>query len=1349
MGSVVLQQGSSANSGAQAADRFHLAHWLPIPLFVLLVAILYELKITSVSESPVLLTTLNTLFCAGASLLVAYLSGRTYFVTGSRPVLFLGCGALAFAITYLLAGPLMSDLAVAVTVHNTGVCLAGACFVLSAAWAVTQKPREAAPVSESLRVALTYLGVLALMGLLVWGAQTRTIPDFFIAGQGTTMLRQIVLGFIVGEFLLAALCFGILYGRDRTGFLRWYCLGLALVGLGMGTLALESGPGTPLSWVGRSGQYLGGLSMLLAILSVPQDFHSWGIPLAKAFRETQDRYRTLVDLSPDAILVHSEGKYVYANPAAVRLFGAHSAEDIIGKDVLGLIHPDDRKSVARRVEEAYGGAVAPLRQTRFVRLDGGFVDVDVTGGRVRFDGKWAIQIVVRDITDRKQAEEAQRESERRERERAEELATMLDAVPTPVIIVHDPDATHMTGNRAADELLRQPHGAEVSLSAPPGSKPGHFKAMKDGRELVLDELPAQRAARGEHVQDFEFNLVFDDGITLHLLAYGTPLLDEKGSPRGAVHVLVDITDRKRAEVALQRSEERYRTLFETMTEGFALDEIICDESGKPYDLRYLAVNPAFERQTGLKAADIIGRTTLELFPQAEPIWFERYGKVALTGEPADFDEVFGPLGRWFKVSSFQTEPGRFAVVFTDITEHKQAEETLRESEMRFRSVLENSQDVIYRQNIETGRYEYVSPSVETVTSFPAEWFLTTDVETVRSKIHPDDMASMRAALASLEGAGKAKVEYRWQTKSGDWRWLSNHMSLVKDDAGATLYRDGSIRDITERRRADEALRESEVKYRNLFLNMTEEVHFWKLVRDESGEIKTWRVVDANPPALKTWERKSLEDTVGRTADEIYPGATDHYMAVVQKIMKENVPYSFDDYFPPPVDKYFRFTSVPLGEYFITTGADITGVKKAQVALQKAHDELELRVQERTEELRAAYEKLKKETEERSKAEEQLRQAQKMEALGTLSGGIAHDFNNILAAIVGFTELIGGRIDKGSRDAHRIDRIMEASTRGRDLVQQMLTFSRKAEQEKKPLRVSSIVKETVKLIRATTPTTISIKVNTMSESDLILGDPTQIQQVLMNLCTNAAYAMREKGGSLDIDLNDFSVSASNEDPDGIKPGLYVKLTVRDTGTGIPGDIMDKIFDPFFTTKKLGEGTGLGLSVVHGIVKHSNGHITVESELGRGSTFTVYFPKITGELETGEASDDELLTGSERILFVDDEEALVEMGEDILAELGYEVTSRMNGREALALLKEDPSRFDLVITDQTMPEMTGVELAKEVLAIRPDMPMIMCTGFSYVVDADKARAAGIKAFTMKPLTKREIAKTIRTVLDEQIR
>ena len=420
-------------------------------------------------------------------------------------------------------------------------------------------------------------------------------------------------------------------------------------------------------------------------------------------------------------------------------------------------------------------------------------------------------------------------------------------------------------------------------------------------------------------------------------------------------------------------------------------------------------------------------------------------------------------------------------------------------------------------------------------------------------------------------------------------------------------------------------------------------------------------------------------------------------------------------------------------------------KQAEDAVHKSRDQLELMVRERTAELQESYDRLVHETMEREHLEEQLRHGQKMEALGTLTGGIAHDFNNMLAAIMGFTELAADDVVKGSLQAHHLEKVMEASFRGRDLVRQMLAYARQTEQEKKPLRLSGIVTETVEFLRASTPSTIKLRVAAKSESGPILGDPTQIQQVLMNLCTNAVHAMREKGGVLDIEFSDFSVPASHGFH-GMMPGPYMRLLVRDTGKGIPPDILDKIFDPFFTTKGPGEGTGLGLSVVQGIVKQSKGYITVVSQPGKGSTFTVHFPRITEDAATDAPSDEEIPAGSERILFLDDDETLVETGEKTLIRLGYAVTSRTSSREALALLKEDPSLFDLVITDQTMPEMTGVDLARKILILRPDMPIIMSTGFSHLVDADKAKAAGIRAFAMKPLSKREIAKTIRKVLDE---
>jgi PAS domain S-box-containing protein len=380
-----------------------------------------------------------------------------------------------------------------------------------------------------------------------------------------------------------------------------------------------------------------------------------------------------------------------------------------------------------------------------------------------------------------------------------------------------------------------------------------------------------------------------------------------------------------------------------------------------------------------------------------------------------------------------------------------------------------------------------------------------------------------------------------------------------------------------------------------------------------------------------------------------------------------------------------------------------------------------------------------------RTEQQLRQAQKMEALGTLTGGIAHDFNNILAAIIGFSEMAKGQAPEGSRQEHDIRRVLDAALRGRDLVRQMLTFSRDSGREKEPVQLSRIVEEVMKLLRASIPSTISMTVEVESESGLVLADPTQMQQVVMNLCMNAAYAMREKGGILYVTLSDFSVRAGGKDDD-MRPGLYMKLVVRDTGVGMPPEIIDKIFDPFFTTKERGEGTGLGLSVVLGIVRQHEGYITMESEMGEGTAFTVYLPKASGRRDEETAGDESMPTGHERVLFVDDEEPLIEMGRELLEDLGYEVTVKNDSVEALALFTADPSRFDILITDQTMPDITGMELAKAVFTVRPGMPVILCTGYSHLVDADSAKAAGIKGFVMKPLTKKEIALAVRKALDE---
>jgi PAS domain S-box-containing protein len=376
---------------------------------------------------------------------------------------------------------------------------------------------------------------------------------------------------------------------------------------------------------------------------------------------------------------------------------------------------------------------------------------------------------------------------------------------------------------------------------------------------------------------------------------------------------------------------------------------------------------------------------------------------------------------------------------------------------------------------------------------------------------------------------------------------------------------------------------------------------------------------------------------------------------------------------------------------------------------------------------------------------QLIQAQKLQAIGALAGGIAHDFNNILGAILGFTELSLLHSPQDTRIKGYLDNVSAAGLRAKELVKQILTFCRHNEQERKPVQVNPILKEALKLLRASLPSTIDIRQAIESKS-MLLADPTQIHQVVMNLCMNAAHAMHEHGGVLDVALVDVELDSQfvgkfHE----LNAGPYVRLTVSDTGHGMDQVLLERIFDPYFTTKSPGEGTGLGLAVVHGIVKSQGGCISVESEPGIGSTFQVFLPSLVAHSEGGPRLSPSLPGGKETILFVDDEEPLTRAGKEMLELLGYTVVAQKCSIEALSVFRMNPGRIDLVVTDQTMPQMTGIELARELIAIRPDIPVILCTGFIEMITTKQARTVGIQKIIPKPLMIQDLAALIREVLD----
>lgn len=437
---------------------------------------------------------------------------------------------------------------------------------------------------------------------------------------------------------------------------------------------------------------------------------------------------------------------------------------------------------------------------------------------------------------------------------------------------------------------------------------------------------------------------------------------------------------------------------------------------------------------------------------------------------------------------------------------------------------------------------------------------------------------------------------------------------------------------------------------------------------------------------------------------------------------------------------------------IATVSDIAEAVMTEISLRTEIAERK-RAEDRRDEFAALYASLQNEIAARKQAEEakeqyqvQMQQAQKMEALGLLAGGIAHDFNNILSIILGNAELAIKDVPEGSTAFIELKEVITASYRARDLVRQILTISRHSDNKRVPLHVTPIILEGLKLLRSTISPKIEVRDNLKAPVDVILADPSKVQQILFNLCTNAAHAMKDKGGILEISLilDEIKLNDTRKLPQA-RPGRYLRLTVADTGEGMTPDIQEKIFDPYFSTKKPEEGTGLGLSVVQGLVESYDGLLYVESEVGKGSRVSVFFQLSNKEALIEAQQIGRLPKGTERILIVDDEQSIVDLLVTLLSKIGYTVSSVNSSAECLQILREAPSAFDMIITDMVMPAMTGTELSEKIFEIRPDMPIILCTGYSTMIDAKKAEAMGIKALLYKPVSSKELASTIRRVFD----
>jgi PAS domain S-box-containing protein len=651
----------------------------------------------------------------------------------------------------------------------------------------------------------------------------------------------------------------------------------------------------------------------------------------------------------------------------------------------------------------------------------------------------------------------------------------------------------------------------------------------------------------------------------------------------------------------------------------------------------------------------------------------------------------------------------------DITERKQAEEALQESEVRLKIAMDIAKLVQWEYDIKTGMFSFDDQfyALYGTTSQQEGGPLMTAETYARRFIPPEESHVVAEAIAKTSATNDPtfthQLEHRIIRADGEERHIIVRWGVVCDQTGRIVRHRGVNQDITERKLMEEAVAEAEAKYRGLFENSV------------MGIFQTTpegRFLSLNMASARILGYDSPEEVLNTVIDlnrHLYVNPA-HRSELLRLIEERGMAQEFEA-------QFFR-KDRSVGWMTL----NLSAVRDANGKIIR----MEGTAQDITERKRLAS---------------LLNQAQKMEAIGTLAGGIAHDFNNILMPIIGYCELSLNAVPKDSRLHHNIEQILLSGNRARELVKQILTFSRKTEQERRPVQVSILVKETLKMLRSTLPSTIRIRqdIDAGAIYATTMADPTEIHQVLMNLSTNAAHAMREKGGVLSITLKNVDIDsvAISEIAD-LAPGPYLRLSVADTGHGIDEEVRQRIFDPYFTTKGPSEGTGLGLALVYGIVTSLSGGIAVFSEPGQGTTFDVYFPRTkTLRTPTVEASEP-LPTGKGLVLVVDDEQPIVDMLKEMLGGLGYDVAGRYSSDDALLAFKARPDSFDLVITDLTMPHMTGIDLAREILKIRPDAPIILCTGFSEAVDENRTKLLGIKGFLMKPIALRDLAETVKKVL-----
>jgi len=1083
---------------------------------------------------------------------------------------------------------------------------------------------------------------------------------------------------------------------------------------------------------------------------------------AKAIIESENRLKAVADSVGNWIWeADHEGKYTFSNPVVEKVLG-YKPEEIVGRYYHEFMHPDDREEFVKNMVDLVSlkGHIRNLT-SRKIHKDGHTVICESNGEPIiTDDGELTgYRGAVRDITEKKQAEDA-----------LKNIATGLPAATGEEFF--DKVVRRLSESLEMDYVLIGKLTGENLDRIAVIAAWGRGEAI-DPFEYALEDAPCGKIV-GQNICSYTSNvagLFPDDNLLREINAEsycGTPLFKKSGEALGLIALIdgkpmknIEITestllafaDRVSSEMERMSAEEdkakRIKNaefsaqVGKSITKGGSLNDILqsCAQDMVDHldaafariwvynkEENFLSLQASAGMYTNLDGRHssfplsnpgkitAIAKTRTALFTNkfaddpsiSDQQWAKREKIMAFAGHPLIVeDRLVGVIALFSKDKLSEVTIDTLEAVADEIAigvVRKKSEDALRESRGMLKMVMDNIPQYIFWKDFNSvykGCNKNFAKSAGV--GEPDNVLGKTDYDMPWKKDEADFYRDCDRRVMDTNAPEYHIVETQRRADGKDL-WIDTNKVPLHDRAGKVIGILGTYEDITEKKQVEEerALLSAAIKQAAELVIITssdEKIEyvnpaFEKITGYKAREVKnkTPRIIGSGKQSRQFY-KKMWGKLLNR---EVWRGR------LVNK-KKDDSLYQAQTTISPIVDSSGKVSN------FICVQRDVT--RETQL-------------------------------------ERQFRQSQKMEAIGVMAGGIAHDFNNILSAIIGYTELAIGDSKQERISYENLTEVMKAASRAKDLVKQILTFSRRDDREMRPVDLAHLITETIKLVRASLPSTIEIQHDIDADSGQMLADPTLIQQVLLNLCANAEHSMREKGGKLTIKLSAEEPDAEQEfTREGAKERKRLKLTVRDTGCGIEKKIMDRIFDPFFTTKAVGEGTGLGLATVHGIVASHGGAISVHSMPNEGAVFTIFFPQTIKEEEYLSTESDFIPKGDESILFVDDEAQLLNLGRQTLERLGYDVVTAADGGKALEIFKAHPDKFDLVITDQTMPGMTGEILIAKLHEIRPGLPVILCTGYSKSMTLQKAKAAGAREFIIKPVLSRDLGLAIRRVVERR--